>query len=104
MDCIDAFRELVAEGRDGFTMDREGREYSPPKGFGVACGTHTTVEGALAVLQPHQYLGWWRDPETGEGHIEVVDIYYNAIRAVLIAHQRGERCIYDFEKDKVIYL
>lgn len=100
------FRQLVEEGREGFTVDLEGEIYDEREGFAVASRTCTTVEEALDVVRDGQYIGYWRDPETGREFVEVVDILHgpNGLAAIMLGIRRGQHAIYSFRDDTTIDL
>lgn len=98
------FRQLVEEGREGFTLRLDGEEYSEPRGFAVAAKSCKTVDEALEVVRTGQLIGWWVDPETKETFIEVVDLIENGLSAILTGIQRNQKAIYNFKDDKIIDL
>lgn len=100
----ETFNKLVADGAEGFTLDLEGNQHTPEKGFAVAWHTYTTLEEAIDNVGPHQYIGYWVKPETRETFIEVVDIFDSVFNAFVNGLQRKQMAIYDFAKDECIDL
>lgn len=104
-DAIEAsFNRLVASGVDGFTIDQDGAEYKDKEGYAVAYTTHDSLKDALEHIKPNQYVGFWRDPETGREYVEVVDIISSALEAVFTGLARKQRAIYSFAVDDIVDL
>jgi hypothetical protein len=100
----ETFAYLRAEGADGFTLTLDGDVHRPATGYAVANGTYANLEEAMNAAQPHEFIGYWFDPETGREYVEVVDIFENLLFARIAGKQRDQKAIYDFSTDLCIYL
>jgi hypothetical protein len=99
-----AFNHLISEGSGGFTLKLNGEVYDEPRGYAVASKTCKNPDEVINNVLPHQYIGYWKNPETGKEFFEVVDVIEDGLTAVLIGMQRRQEAIYDFAKDEVIDL
>lgn len=102
---IESFLRLKAEGRDGFTLDDEGREHKPNTGFAVAILSPDTVDEAIKALSgTGEYVGYWLDHKTHQEHIAVVRIFDSNLNAFANAMFFKQKAMYNFSTDEVIDL
>jgi hypothetical protein len=100
----ESFQRLIEAGKKGFTIDLEGQEHKPEKGYAVARKTFDTLDDALDHLSEGSFLGYWIDPETKENFIEIVFIFESNFQAFACGMAWKQKAIYNFATDEIIDL
>jgi hypothetical protein len=60
------------------------------------------IKNNSVLLDPGNYLGGWRDPETGVAYLDVVHVFKGRNEALDAARACGELAVWDFAEAKSI--
>ena len=88
----------------GGTYDHEGRPVSPSHGYAVGIRSFPSLRAAIRAARPGQYVGWWRDGDSGILYYDLVLIVYDEEEAIRMGEKRGEKAIYSFADSREIRL
>lgn len=96
----------IANNPGGCTLAKDGTVVRPPVGYavGVRPDPFPSLADAFSDLRPGEYVGYWRDPETGLEYIDAVNIVGDRDEALMIARCYGQLSVYDFRAGECIYL
>lgn len=97
------YKQAAEANPEGFTMDLEGNVLDLHTGYAVGIVRPQTGLPAFNGGPAERLcVGFWCDPETGEGHLDVVLIVQDRIQALLLAREHGQKAVYGFAEQAAI--